>query len=90
MLGFSTRVQVDFLEWVNRGGVRLFQITSEMLERIIRLTIKYADIPMDLADASLIVASEKLTIKEIITIDSDFYAYRTLRNKMLKNVFLNP
>ena len=61
-----------------------------MLERIIRLTIKYADSPMNLADASLIVASEKLNIKEIITIDSDFYAYRTLRHKMLKNVFLNP
>ena len=89
MLSFSTKVQVDFLEWVNRGGVRLYQISLDMLERIIQLTKKYADVPMDLADASLILASEKLKIKEIITIDSDFYTYRTVRNKILKNIFLN-
>jgi len=90
MLSFNTQVQIDFLEWVDRGGIRLYQIDFEMLKRIIQLTIKYVDVPMDLADATLIVAAEGLKITEIITIDSDFYAYRTIRNKALKNIFLNP
>jgi predicted nucleic acid-binding protein len=41
---------------------------------------------MDLADASLVVLSEKLKIKEIITIDSDYYIYRTIEKEMIKNI----
>ncbi len=49
--------------------------------------MKYSDIPMDLADASLVVLSEKLRIKEIITIDSDYYVYRTINKEMIENIF---
>ena len=42
---------------------------------------------MDLADATLMIASETLRIKEIVTIDSDFYIYRTLSKETIKNVF---
>ena len=42
---------------------------------------------MDLADASLIVLSEKLKIKQIITIDSDYYIYRTIKKEMIENIF---
>ncbi len=31
---------------------------------------------MDLADASLVAAAERLSIRHIFTIDSDFYIYR--------------
>ena len=42
---------------------------------------------MDFADASLILVSELDNIKEIISIDSDFYIYRNLRNEYIKNIF---
>ena len=87
MLDFSVGAQVDFLKWVSRGGVQLFQISTPMLSRIIELTAKYSDTPMDLADASLMMAAESLHIEKIITIDSDFYVYRTFQNRMLTNVF---
>jgi len=70
-----------------RGGVRIENIASEELGRIIELTEKYSSVPMDLADASLILISERLNIREILTIDSDYYIYRTMKKEMLINVF---
>jgi len=32
--------------------------------------------PMDLADASLVATAETLGIRQIFTLDSDFYVYR--------------
>jgi len=52
------------------------------------LTKKYRDIPMDLADASLVLASAGRNIKEIITIDGDFFVYRTPAKEMINNVFV--
>lgn len=37
---------------------------------------KYQDIPMDLADASLVAVAESQKIKRIFTLDSDFYVDR--------------
>ena len=37
---------------------------------------KYQDVPMDLADASLVVAAEDLGQNRIFTLDKDFYIYR--------------
>ena len=87
MLDFSVQAQVDFLTWVNLGGVILEDISDEGLSRIIELSKKYSDVPMDLADASLVVLSEKLRIKEIISIDSDYYVYRTINKEMVENIF---
>jgi len=41
---------------------------------------KYRDLPMDLADASLVVAAESLGTRKVFTIDrTDFRAYRVRR-----------
>jgi len=37
---------------------------------------KYADVPMDFADACLVVLAERLGSDLIFTIDSDFRVYR--------------
>ncbi len=89
MLDFNTQTQIDFLTWVNLGGIYIEDIEKEDIARMIELSKKYSDIPMDLADAALIVIAEKRNIKEIITIDSDYYIYRTINKEMLKNVFEN-
>lgn len=47
------------------------------------LMAKYHDLPMDLADASLVAAAEQLGIKTIFTIDSDFQIYRTIDGSSL-------
>jgi len=88
MLGFSVKVQIALLEWINRGGLYLIEIETYHLTRLIELSEKFKDVPMDLADASLIVAAESNNIKEIATIDSDFYIYRDVRKRYLKNIFI--
>ena len=49
---------------------------------------KYKDIPMDFADATLIIAGEDLGIKEIISIDSDYDIYRRIKQGHIKNIFI--
>ncbi|MEP0366564.1 MAG: pilus assembly protein [Cyclobacteriaceae bacterium] len=88
MLSFSTSVQANFLIWIERGGLKLYSIENDHIDRVIELIKKYDDVPMDLADGSLILAAEQLGYKEIATIDSDFYIYRNIRNQYLENVFM--
>lgn len=87
MLDFSLQAQVNFLEWVLREGVTIQEINSTHIPRIIALTKKYRDLPMDFADASLVITSELTGIKEIISIDSDFDIYRLPKKEMIKNIF---
>jgi hypothetical protein len=88
MLDFSTKTQINFLKWINRGGLQIFDLEFYHLIRMIELSEKFTDVPIDLADATLIVASEAKGITKIASIDSDFYVYRDIRNKYLKNVFI--
>ena len=87
MLDFDNRAQIGLLKWIHRGGLELVQGDRAGIQRIIDLTEKYNDIPMDLADASLIVAAETLGVREIISIDTDFYVYRTIKKEMITNIF---
>jgi uncharacterized protein len=88
MLDFSVQTQINFLKWINRGGLQIFELEFYHLIRLIELSEKFNDVPMDLADATLIVASEAKGISKIASVDSDFYIYRDIRNKYLKNVFI--
>ena len=82
-LKFNINVQIDFLNWISSPAIQLLDIENNDLKRIIELNKKYADVPMDLANSSLIMISEKFKIKNIITLDSDYYIYRTKDKKML-------
>ena len=87
MLDFNMKVQIDLLEWIMKEGVLLQEITLKDISRIIELTRKYCDRPMDFADATLVIAAEKTGIKKIISIDSDFDIYRLPRKVKIENVF---
>lgn len=71
------RVQQPILTAFIRRG--LFQLTEFTLADTLRacdLMERYADAPMDFADASLVVTAEKTGITRILTFDRHFYAYR--------------
>ncbi|MGM0365661.1 MAG: type II toxin-antitoxin system VapC family toxin [Actinomycetota bacterium] len=87
MLDFNINAQIDFLKWIKLDGLKVEDIKTEEIDIIIKLSEKYSDIPMDLADATLVVISERLGVKEIITIDSDYYIYRTTEKEMIRNIF---
>jgi predicted nucleic acid-binding protein len=87
MLDFDIRAQMDLLRWIVKRGVILHQIEPKDFSRIIELCEKYADLPMDFADATLVLAAEQTGIKEIISVDSDFYVYRLPGKEMIRNIF---
>ncbi|MBT3785286.1 PIN domain-containing protein [bacterium] len=87
LLDFNRNCQLDFLEWVKRGAVTIAEINQEDFERLHELTKKYHDLPMDFADACLVLLGEKLNLQEIATIDRDFSIYRIKEKKKFKNVF---
>ncbi|TDO94052.1 hypothetical protein DFR79_10417 [Halanaerobium saccharolyticum] len=89
MLSFSTEVQLDFLNWLDRGGLRVLNFDQRVLKRVISLTKKHNDSPVDFADASLVALAEREDIKDIISIDSDFDVYKTKKNTFLNNIFLS-
>ncbi|NJD01261.1 MAG: PIN domain-containing protein [Ruminiclostridium sp.] len=88
MLNFNINVQMDFIEWIERGGLEITDISRDQLCRVKELCIRYLNIPIDLADATLVVLSESAHIREIMTIDSDFNIYRNVRREYLKNVLV--
>jgi predicted nucleic acid-binding protein len=87
MLSFKTKAQANFLEWIERGGLKIYEMDHDHIGRLSELTKKYDDVPLDLADASLILVSEVKGIHQIVSIDSDFYIYREIRNRYLENIF---
>ena len=86
LLRNSIQAQLNLLEWIRRGGIEIVRIEKNDIERMITLTKKYSDLPMDLADCSLIIVAEKLAINEITSIDSDYNVYRTLKQEPLTNL----
>ncbi len=85
MLDFNLNAQLDFLLWVERGGLKVYEIPQDRLPEIITMMKTYTNVPMDLADATLMYIAHKEKISGIISIDSDFDIYRTLKNGFLEN-----
>jgi predicted nucleic acid-binding protein len=78
----SNDVQFKFIRQLIQGSIRIFQIENIHLQRMLELMIKYLDLPMDLADASLVVLAETIKENRILTTDMrDFTVYRWLNNQ---------
>jgi len=87
MLDFSVHAQRDFYEWVMCKGVIISDINQNDMPRLVELTGKYADLPMDFADATLVITAEKTGIREIISLDKDFNIYRLPGKEKIHNVY---
>lgn len=67
-------------DFVALGGLGVWFFDQATLERAFELMERYADHPMDLADASLVAAAESVQTRRIFTADRrDFAAYRIRR-----------
>lgn len=65
---------VDFFV---RGGAVLVPSTRSSLQRVRALLEKYADLPMDFADGTLVALAEELDTTSVFTTDrTDFSVYR--------------
>ena len=71
---------------VQELSLRLHRTTEEETLRALTLMEQYRDVPMDLADATLMAAAESLRIEHIFTFDRDFFIYRSAAGKALNVV----
>ncbi len=82
LLGPSVRAQRNGIDFILKGGATLVPQSVASLTRASVLMKKYSDIPMDLADATLVVLAEETGIREVLTLDiRGFSAYRTKDRK---------
>ncbi len=68
--------QQTLLALIEQGFLQIdFSLSAEVAE-VTALMHKYANVPMDLADACLVRMSELNEASTIFTLDSDFWIYR--------------
>jgi predicted nucleic acid-binding protein len=77
LLGPSIKAEKACVDFILQGGVNLVPQSHKSLSRAIVLMEKYNDIPMDFADATLVVLAEEADVDEVFTLDEKgFRAYR--------------
>ncbi len=70
-----------------QGDFSLFSLAESHLPRLEQLMIQYKDLPMDLADGSLVLLAEHLGHGRIISTDSrDFHTYRWKNHQPFTNL----
>lgn len=69
-------------ELVTQGAVELLPLDLADVPRIRELMRKYADLPMDLADAALVRVAEREGIRRFFTTDQDDFAIYRLNGKI--------
>lgn len=75
----------NLIHFVADGGLTVWFLGPETLDRAFELMRQYADHQMDLADASLVVMAETENLHKVFTIDRrDFATYRIKRGHRLR------
>lgn len=77
LLNFSVKAQEAAIDFVLESAVELIPIDNESLKKIKILMLKYSDLPMDYADATIICLALDTGVRNIITFDKrDFNIYK--------------
>jgi hypothetical protein len=74
------RAQDGLWRHIDKGNIQIAELVRDDRSRMRILMEKYRDLPMDLADASLVVLAENEGLRDIFTLDhADFRVYRIHR-----------
>src|SRR5437588_51670 len=68
--------QEPLWRWVRNGLLQIAAVDGDLLARLPMLMEQYRDVPMDMADASLVALAESRGLRRVFTIDTHFYAFR--------------
>lgn len=83
----GTRFAQALMAEVADGGIVVWDIAPDQIGRIPEMMERYATLPMDLADASLVLLAEHLGHGRILTTDQrDFSSYRWKTRKPFHNL----
>jgi predicted nucleic acid-binding protein len=87
LVGPSWSAQKTCLEFIVRGAFQLVPSSAKSLQRVKILMEKYRNVPMDYADATLVVLAEELETEWVFTLDRrGFSVYRMGRNRAFRIV----
>jgi predicted nucleic acid-binding protein len=80
------KAALALMRWANAGGLRVAPPHEGDPAALVELLERYADHPMDLADATLVLLAERQGIGEVLTIDRpEFASYKTRDGRSLVN-----
>ena len=82
ILNFSIVAQCAALDFVLESVVEIVPSSSESLKKTKSLMKKYADLPMDFADATIVCLATETGVQNIVTFDKkDFAIYKLPKRK---------
>jgi predicted nucleic acid-binding protein len=86
------RIGIDapkaFIRRITSGMIKIFDLAPSHCLRIEQLMEQYRNLPMDLADASLVILAEELGHGRILSVDyRDFNTYRWKNTEPFQNLF---
>jgi predicted nucleic acid-binding protein len=82
LLNFSWEVQDDLWLFLHRGGIEIYPLGKGDFSQCRGLMKQYRDLPMDLADATLVALAESEGVSKVFTLDhKDFSVYRFRQRK---------
>ncbi len=84
-LAHSVSATLALYQWIERGGMEISPLGRDELVSTIDWITRYADHPMDLADASLIVTAIRTGCIDVWTLNrADFETYRLPGRKRIR------
>ena len=82
LLDFSVGAQAALMRFLASGRPRIEAVTSGDRDRLSELLLKYRDLPMDYANATLVRLAERFGTTRVFTLDRrDFGIYRQGRRR---------
>ncbi len=82
ILNFSIKAQCAAIDFVLKAVVEIVPFSIESLKKAKNLMRKYADLPMDYADASIVCLATEADMKNVVTFDKmDFGIYKLPKKK---------
>jgi len=85
----GAHAQTSFIAGASEDWYRIFDLQTFHLQKVASLMDKYSNLPMDLADASLVILAEELGTGDILSTDQrNFETYRWKQHKPFNNLLL--
>jgi predicted nucleic acid-binding protein len=82
--------RAEAVRLVDQGVIELAFVAGPHISRILGLMEKYRNLPMDFADACLVVMSEQKKDVLLVTTDGDFSVYRRHGREVIPTAVPNP
>ncbi len=76
--------QQALLKLIHQGLIDIQFSLAQELPEIVKLTARYANVPMSLADACLVRMTELHASSVVMTLDSDFSVYRKQGRRIIR------